>query len=145
LNRLYLIDSSAWIFALGSRPVGEIQARVEELVENNLAAITSPIFFELVSSERSQAHSALLAAHLSALHPFPLLPHEWVEAAEWTRELRQKGHKLKTVDALIAYKAKKHHLTLVHVDADMDRIAAHCKVEVESYVRLVRSSQRGHS
>ncbi len=108
-------------------------------MENNLAAITSPIFFELVSSEKNQAHSSLLAAHLSALHPFPLLPQEWAEAAEWTRLHRQKGHKLKTVDALIAYKAHKHHLTLVHVDADMDRIASHGKLEVESYVRYVRS------
>ena len=116
--------------------------RVEELVENNLAAITSPIFFELVSSEKSQPHSALLAAHLSALHPFPLLPQEWWEAAEWTRQYRQKGHKLKTIDALIAYKARKHHLTLLHADADMDRIAAYAKLEVESYVKFLRSIQR---
>jgi predicted nucleic acid-binding protein len=143
LNQLYLIDSSAWIFALGPNPLEVIRARVEKLVENNLAAITSPIFFELVSSEKSHSQSALLAAHLSALHPFPLLPHEWAEAAEWTREHRQKGHKLKTVDALITYKAHKHHLILVHADADMDRIAAHTKLEVESYVRHTRSAQRG--
>ena len=142
MNQLYLIDSSAWIFALGPRPLEVIRARVEELVENNLAAITSPIFFELVSSEKNQAHSTLLAAHLSALHPFPLLPHEWAEAAEWTRAHRQKGHKLKTVDALIAYKAHKHHLTLVHADADMDRIASYAKLEVESYVRHARSVNR---
>ena len=142
MNQLYLIDSSAWIFTLGPHPLEVIRTRVEKLVENNLAAITSPIFFELVSSEKSQAHSALLAAHLSALHPFPLLPHEWVGAAEWTREHRQKGHKLKTVDALIAYKAHKHHLILVHADADMDRIATHTKLEVESYVRHARSTHR---
>lgn len=116
-----------------------IRERVEKLVKNNLAAITSPIFFELVSSEKNQTHSALLAAHLSALHPFPLLPQEWAEAAEWTRAHRQKGHKLKTIDALIAYKSLKHNLTLVHADADMDRIADHTKLNVESYVRHVRS------
>ena len=142
MNRLFLIDSSAWIFALGPRPVEVIRARVEELVDHNLAAITSPVFFELVSSEKNQAHSNLLAAHLSALHPFPLLPQEWAEAAEWTRGQRQKGHKLKTVDALIAYKAHKHHLILVHADADMDRIAAHANLDVESYVRHVRSIYR---
>ncbi len=142
MNKLYLIDSSAWIFALGSHPLEVIRARVEKLVENNLAAITSPIFFELVSSEKSQAHSALLAAHLSALHTFPLFPHEWVEAAEWVREHRQKGHKIKTVDALIAYKAHKHHLILLHADADMDKIATHTQLEVESYVRHARSANR---
>ena len=142
MNQLCLVDSSAWIFALGPHPVEMIRARIENLVENNLAAIISPIFFELVSSEKSETHSALLAAHLSALHPFPLLPQEWAEAAEWTREYRQKGKKVKTVDALIAYKAHKHHLILVHADADMDRIAAHTKLEVESYVRHVRSVHR---
>lgn len=111
-------------------------------MENNFAAITSPIFFELVSSEKNQAHSTLLAAHLSAIHPFPLLPHEWAEAAEWTRDHRQKGHKIKTVDALIAYKAHKHHLALLHADADMDRIAAHSKLKVESYVRHARSANQ---
>jgi predicted nucleic acid-binding protein len=142
LHQFYLIDSSAWIFALGPNPLEVIRVRVEELVEKNLAAITSPIFFELVSSEKSTAHSAQLAAHLSALHPYPLMPQEWAEAAEWTREHRQKGHKLKTVDALIAYKAHKHHLTLVHADADMDRIADNAPLKVESYVRVARSAHR---
>jgi predicted nucleic acid-binding protein len=142
LNQLYLIDSSAWIFTLGPHPLEVIRARVEHLVENNLAAITSPIFFELVSSEKNHSQSARLAAHLSALHPYPLLPGEWAEAAEWTREHRQKGHKLKTVDALIAYKAYKHRLTLVHADADLDRIAAYAHFEVESYVRHARSGHR---
>lgn len=142
MSRFYLIDSSAWIFTLGSRPVEAIRSRVEYLVENNLAAVTSPIFFELVSSEKSHSQSALLADHLSSLHPYPFLPEEWSEAAEWTRGHRQKGHKLKTVDALIAYKAHKHHLILVHADADMDRIASYAKVEVESYVGLLRSVHR---
>lgn len=142
MNQLYLIDSSAWIFALGSHPLEVIRARVEKLVENNLAAITSPIFFELVSSEKSHSQSALLAAHLSSIHTFPLFPQEWVEAAEWARELRQKGHKIKTIDALIAYKAHKHHLILVHADADIDRIAAHTKLKVESYVHHARSISR---
>jgi predicted nucleic acid-binding protein len=144
LSRLYLIDSSAWIFALGAKPVEAIRERVVELVENNLAAISSPIFFEVLSSEKSHAHFNLLAAHLSALHPFPLLPQEWVEAADWARAHRQKGHKIKTVDALIAYKAHKHHLILVHADADMDRIAAHTKLEVESYVKYIRSIHRSN-
>ena len=144
MNQLYLIDSSAWIFALGAKPVDAIRDRVVDLVQNNLAAITSPIFFELVSSEKSQAHAALLETNLSALHPFPLLPQEWVEAAEWTRSLRQKGHKIKTMDGLIAFKAHKHHLTLVHADADMDKIASHTKLEVESYVKYIRSVHRSN-
>jgi len=49
---------------------------------------------------------------------------------------------LKTVDALIAYKAYKHHLILVHADADMDRISTYTNLEVESYVRYVRSVHR---
>ncbi len=123
MSSLVLIDTSAWIFALGSRPVVGIRDRVTYLVEQNLAAITSPIFFELLSGVRSDGDSARLGVYLSTLHPFPFLIEDWIEAARWTSGIRKKGVKAKTVDALIAYKALKHGLTLLHADRDLDRIA----------------------
>ncbi len=143
MNRLFLIDSSAWIFALGARPVPEIRDRVAELVDSNLAALTSPIYFELASAAASSAETPRLLDYLSSLHPFPLLPEDWLQAASWLKGLRQKGLKAKTMDALIAYKAHKHGLVLLHADSDLDRIASAAGVETESYVRLVRARSGG--
>lgn len=138
MTKLVLIDTSAWLFTLGPKPVLSIRQRVEHLVEKNLAATTSPVLFELLSGIRSREDTHRLADYLSSLHPFPLTVEEWTEAAVWTSTLRRKGSKIKTIDALIAYKAIKHNLILLHADADLDRIAKKCSLHVESFVRDVR-------
>lgn len=140
MTSLVLIDSSAWLFALGPQPAPRIRERVRYLVEQNLAAITSPILFELLSGIRSEQEAGSLKAHLSALHLFPVHPADWIEAAEWTSALRKKGLRIKTVGALIAYEALKHDLILLHADSDMDRIARKSLVRVESCVGLLRHS-----
>lgn len=104
---MILIDTSAWIFALGPRPVLAIRERVQSLVIQNKAAITSPVLFELLSGARSQEDYLSLRVNLLSLHPFPLTANDWVEAAAWTRKLRLKDLSIKTVDALIAYQAIK--------------------------------------
>lgn len=142
MSSLVLIDSSIWIFALGPKPNLEIRKHVAQLVDQNLAAITSPIFFELLAGAKSESDILRLTSYLMALHPFPFLTEEWNEAAQWTRELRNKGLKIKTVDALIAFKAHKHKLTLLHADADMDRIAKKTSLSVDSYVDAVRQASR---
>lgn len=140
MNRLILIDTSAWLFTLGPKPLPVIRQRVQELVEKNLAAITSPILFELLSGIQSRDNANRLAEYLSSLHVFALTPEEWLEGAEWTNILRNKGSKVKTIDALIAYKTFKHNLTLLHADNDLDQIAKICPVRVESYVKHTRQS-----
>ena len=139
MSSLTLIDSSAWIFALGSKPDPEIRENIKNLVESNRAAITSPILFELLSGAHSESDSIKLNSYLTALHPFPFVDSEWHEAAEWTRNLRRKGVKAKTIDALIAFKALKHNLILLHADADLDRIARKTSLRVESFVQHVRN------
>jgi predicted nucleic acid-binding protein len=139
MSSLVLIDSSAWIFTLGAKPVEEIRSEVESLVQSNKAAITSPILFELLSGERSDSGAIRLASYLAALHPFPFTSEDWIEAAEWTRGLRRRGLKVKSMDGMIAFKAMKHGLTLLHADSDMDRIAKKASLSVESFVHSARS------
>jgi len=129
-------------FCLGLPSVGGYTGKGGEIGRKQPCSHHLADFLRAGFFGKSHSQSALLAAHLSSIHTFPLFPQEWVEAAEWARELRQKGHKIKTIDALIAYKAHKHHLILVHADADIDRIAAHTKLKVESYVHHARSISR---
>ncbi len=139
MKPLVLIDSSAWLFALGSKPVASVRERVSELVSENLAAISSPILFELLSGIKEPFAAQKLKTYLTSLHPFPLYPDEWLEAAKWAQSVRKKGLKVKTMDALIAFKAIKHGLVLLHADQDMDRIAQKSSLRVESLVDEVRS------
>ena len=109
-----LIDTSAWLFNFPPRVVPEIRERIVELVQRDQAAVTSPILFELLQGVRSGEEFRRLHQNLSRV-------------------------KAKTADFLIAYKAMRHRLTLLHADHDFDRIAAAVPLKTESYVRLVRS------
>jgi len=111
-------------------------------VEQNLAATTSPILFELLSGARTRADTEQLLNYLSALHPFPVIPEEWIEAALWTQSVRSKGVKVRTIDALIAFKAAKHRLVLIHADKDLDRVSKRMNLQVESYVDVARHATK---
>ncbi|MBI3323265.1 MAG: PIN domain-containing protein [Candidatus Omnitrophica bacterium] len=135
---LVLIDTSAWLFNFSPREVPRIRDRVAELVRKNLAAVTSPILFELLHGVPSGEEFGRWCRHLSSLHQFPLTEADWLKAAQWAQRLRSRGLKAKTVDFLIAYKAMRHRLVLLHADADFDRIARFVPLRVESCVRLAR-------
>ncbi|MCB4757529.1 MAG: hypothetical protein LHV69_10960, partial [Elusimicrobia bacterium] len=93
MRSIYLVDTSAWLFALGCRPKPEIYGRIQYLVENNLVAIVSPIQYELLSGIREEADVIRLQSYLSSLHPFPFMAAEWLEAVAWAQSVRNKGLK----------------------------------------------------
>ncbi len=136
---LVLIDTSAWIFNFPPRTIPAIRERVTGLLRQDLAAVTSPIVFELLQGARSSEQFRQMHQHLSSLHPFPVTEADWLKAAQWAYRLRSRGVATKTVDFLIAYKALRHRLTLLHADADFDRLARVVPLKVESFVRRVRS------
>lgn len=138
---LVLIDTSAWLFNFPPREVPRIRDRVTGLVRGNLAAVTSPILFELLHGVASGEEFNRWRRHLSSLHQFPLTETDWLKAAQWARRLKSRGLKAKTVDFLIAYKAIRHRLTLLHADADFDHIARFVPLRVESCVRFARGSK----
>lgn len=139
---LVLIDTSAWLFNFPPRVVEPIRARITAVVQQNLAAIASPILFEVLSGARSEEDGTRLHRYLSSLHPIPFTDAQWGEAARWAQRLRAKGVQAKTMDLLIAYLAVTHHLVVLHADRDFDRMAAHTALTVESYVHAVRVSSR---
>lgn len=115
-----------------------IRQRITWLTQQDQAAVTSPIVFELLQGTRSGHEFTRLHQNLSSLHPFPVTESDWLKAAQWAQRLRVRGLAAKTVDFLIAYKAMRHRLVLLHADRDFDRIAGMVSLKVESYVKLVR-------
>lgn len=118
--------------------VPEVRQRVRALVKGNLAAVTSPILFELLQGVKSGEEFHRLREHLSSLHQFPVTSSDWLKAAQWAHRLRSRGLKAKTIDFLIAYKAMRHRLVLLHADRDFDRMADWVPLKVESCVKFVR-------
>jgi predicted nucleic acid-binding protein len=104
------------------------------LVLENQAAVSTPIRFELLRGARTTQQAQQLATRLDALHFFPLSETDWIEAALWARGLSESGVSAKSMDILIAFKAERHDLTLLHMDRDFDRIARTKKIKVESWV-----------
>lgn len=135
---LVLIDTSAWLFNFPPRVIPEIRQRITELLQEDQAAVTSPVVFELLQGARSGAEFNGLLQHLLSLHSFPVTETDWLKAAQWAQRLRARGLKAKTIDFLIAYKAMRHRVVLLHADRDFDRIARVVPLKVESYVKLAR-------
>ncbi len=134
---IVLIDTSAWLFNFEPRVVPRVRKRITELVQGNQAAVTSPILFELLHGVRTGEEFSRLHQHLSSLHQFPVTEADWLKGAQWAQRLRSGGVKAKTVDFLIAYKAMRHRLILLHADRDFDRLARFVPLKVESCVRLI--------
>jgi len=135
---LVLIDTSAWLFNFPPRTIPEIRERITTLLQQDRAAISSPILFELLQGVRSGEEFNRFHQNLSSLHQFPITESDWLKSAQWAQRLRSGGFKAKTVDFLIAYKAMRHRLLLLHADRDFDRIADKVPLKVESYVKLIR-------
>lgn len=140
---LVLIDTSAWLFNFPPRVVPQIRERITNLVSRDLAAVTSPIAFELLQGAGTGGEFQRLHQHLSGLHQFPVTASDWLKASQWAQRLRSRGLQAKTLDLLIAYKAMRHRLVLLHADRDFDRMAAVVPLKVESYVRVVRTQTVG--
>ena len=135
---LVLIDTSAWLFNFPPRVVPEIRERITELVQQDQAAVTSPIVFELLQGTHSGHEFDKFHQHLSSLHQFPVTASDWLKAAQWAQRLRVQRVKAKTMDFLIAYKAMRHRLVLLHADQDFDRMAKIVPLKVESFVKFAR-------
>jgi predicted nucleic acid-binding protein len=139
VNQLYLIDTSAWLFVLGRKAIPELRERVRELVLDNQAAITPPIFFELLRGARTLSEAEALKTHLRSLHMLPYLDMDWGDSASWAARLARRGLTGKSIDLLIAFKAQQQGAILLHADHDFDRLAkVATSLHVESWVSAAR-------
>ena len=120
----------------------ELRERVSFLVLENQAAVTTPISFELSRGARTAQEAEHLKMRLDSLHPFPFTETDWLEAALWAMGLARKGVNVKSMDVLIAYKAHRHGLTLLHMDKDFDRIAKAARIKVESWAGRIAALRK---
>ena len=121
---LRLIDTGVWIDFL-RRSDTAARKRLLELVEQPDSVVTTqPVLMEIrqgVSGDALRKVNRVLGG-LSVLDVDPQL--DFDHAADIFRGVRATGHTVRSsMDCLIAAVALRNNVTLVHKDADFDRIA----------------------
>ena len=116
----WLADKSA-LARLAQQPVAD---RLEPMLINGLVATTPIIDLEILYSARSLADYESILSERRALPSYPLTEKATDRAIEVQHRLARLGrHRIPLRDLLIAAVAEINDLTVIHYDADYDRIA----------------------
>jgi predicted nucleic acid-binding protein len=138
-----LVDSSAWIFALRRDGIEHIRRRVDRLLEENRVATCGLIVCELLGGTKTPKEFDRLERDLAAPHNLTIDEEVWKTAAEINFTMARAGAAIPTADCVIAATAIRHEALLAHSDDHFDRIAKKTRLQVESYVHVVRRIQAG--
>ncbi len=123
---MILVDSSVWVdFFNGSekRAVHVLEDFIEAEEELRLSDI---IVTEVLQGFKKNADFESASRHLRLFPIYSLQGLDsYIEAAQIYRKCRRRGITIrKTIDCMIAQTAIENGLTLLHDDADFDRIAS---------------------
>lgn len=103
-----------------------VRAMLSPLIQAGLVATCAMVEFEVLWSTRSAAEFDQVRADRTAGYEWlPIEDVHWRRALDVQQRLWATGH-MRTVplpDLLIAAVAEQHHVTVLHYDADFDRIA----------------------
>lgn len=124
----YLVDKSA----LARAHLAPVGARLRPLVEAGEVASCSIVDLELLYSARTRDDYEALLDERRGLPAVDLSQETFNDAIEIQRALAHRGqHRLPIPDLIIAAAARSAGLTVLHYDADFERIAAATPVEHE--------------
>jgi predicted nucleic acid-binding protein len=133
-HNLFLVDTSAWLYALRKEFNPAIKDRLDLLLKENRVLIAGIIKLEILGGTKSEIEFQQLKIRLSALEECETNTPLWERAYDLAFQLRRKGVTIPYTDILIAATALAHEATLLHVDAHFDLAAQFSSLKVESYV-----------
>jgi predicted nucleic acid-binding protein len=111
--------------ALARMPHPAVAARLQPLVEDGGVATCAIIDLEVLFSARSLEDYEAVLAEREALDEVPITPAVMTRSIEIQHDLARRGqHRLAIPDLIIAAAAESAGLTVLHYDADYERIAA---------------------
>jgi predicted nucleic acid-binding protein len=131
---IYLVDTSAWLFALRKNFNPVIKERLDQLLKENRVITTGIIKLELLGGTKAEKEFYRLKMRLDALGDYETDSFLWERAYDLAFKLRRKGVTIPYTDILIAATAMAREATILHVDAHFDRAAQYSNLQVESYV-----------
>ena len=138
-NKLVLIDTSAWLFALRKDFIPKIKDRIDLLLKDNLVLTTGIIRLELLGGTTTESEYERLRSRLMVLDSIESDESLWDMASDLAFKLRRKGVTIPYTDILIAAFALSAGCVILHADNHFDVIAQHSSLNAESYVKAVRS------
>lgn len=117
----YMVDKSA----LARMTSGPVRRRLAPLIEAGEAATCSIIDLEVLYSARNQEeHERIHRRRALAYEQVPLTQDVFERAMDVQGDLAKRGrHRLPIPDLIVASAAAEAGLTVLHYDADFDRIA----------------------
>jgi len=136
-NNLFLVDTSAWLFALRKDFMPEVKDRIDHLLKENVIITTGIVKLEILGGTKTQNEFERLKTRLDSLDMVEADTALWEEAYRLSFELRRKGITVPYTDILIAACALRTESTVVHADAHFDLMAKHIGLKVESFVQIV--------
>ena len=121
MNARYLVDKSALV----RMPSPSVRERLAPVIESGEAATCSIIDLEVLFSARDAGeHQRIRERREMAYTRVPLTEGVFRRAVEIQGDLARRGwHRLPIPDLIVAAAAETAGLTVLHYDADFDRIA----------------------
>lgn len=138
-NNFFLVDTSAWLFALRKDFIPEVKDRIDYLLKEDAIITTGIIRLEILGGTKTENDFQRLKNRLDALDNIETDNTIWQNACELGFKLRRKGLTVPYTDILIATCALKAESIIVHADTHFDMMASHIQLKVESFVQAVSS------
>ncbi len=128
-----LVDTSVWSLAFrrDAPPAGpEVQALRRALEGGHVVVTTGLVLQELLQGFAGPKARKEIIERFAALPLLVADRQDHIDAADLRNRCRRAGAQIGTIDALIAQLCIRHGLTLLSTDADFDRVATHCPLQV---------------
>ena len=117
---MIVVDSSVWVAAF--RGDAAIGAELARLLDDDLAALTSPVRLELLGGSKPGEFSQLRRV-LGAVPSFVPSVNGWKKVETWVEKATRVGQRFGVMDLLIAATAEEHRASVWSLDSDFERMA----------------------
>ena len=135
-EKLFLIDTSAWILGLKRNSSNQIKNILTEILDKDQSATTGIIILELLQGTRTKKEYTEILSDLSALHYFEVNKEIWERASQLGFDLRRMGKTIPSTDLLIASIALHYDLILLHADNHFEKIQEHADLKTKNLYKI---------
>ena len=142
LNKLFLVDTSAWILALRKDFLPVVKDRIAYLLKENTIITSGMVKLELLGGTKEEKEFQRLKTRLDALDLVETNNSLWEKTYELAFRLRRKGITVPYTDILVAASALVVDATVVHADSHFDLMSSHISLKVESFIKATEKLRK---
>jgi len=135
-EKLFLIDTSAWILGLKRNSSNQIKNILTEILDKDQSATTGVIILELLQGIRTKKEYTEILSDLSALYYFEVNKKIWERASQLGFDLRRKEKTTPSTDLLIASVALHYDLIFLHADNHFEQIQEHTDLKTKNLYKI---------